>query len=279
MFKSKLLFLFVIIAVIAAAHYVFIVILNLLLYVLIADAVLIIAFLYVTRSGRVAMMANVSFVRGDKERARALFQKAIAMRTRNPLVYINYAILLIREGNKTEPSALLDIADKLNKDPFTKKNIELTYASYYWIAGEIDKAIEVLEEMRAKYEYLNHHAMTTMGYMYILKGEYDKAREASEKAVADEPTAFAAWDNLGQIAYRLNDHGKAKECFGKALEIHGELADSLYYMGLISEDEGDVEKARGYFARLKDARITALSTITAEMAGEKIVEAYGEGLI
>jgi len=238
--------------------------------VILLNVVLIAAYMYATRVKRMAFMANFHFMQGNKEQGKMLAQRAFANNTTNPALYLNYAVVLIHEGNAEEAFGYLDKAEEFNKDLFMQKSIEITRASCNQVAGKTDVAVTLLEAMREKYEYVSHGALSTLGFLYIMQGELDKAKEASEAAIEDKPDANAAWDNLGQIAYRQKDFARAKECFNKALEIRADFAESLYYMGCISEEEGDAAKADEYFNKAAGVRITALSTVTEEQVREKV---------
>ena len=236
------------------------------------NVVLIGIYMYATRVGRMAFMANFHFMQGNKEQGKMLAQRAFALGAKNPALYLNCAVVLIHEGNAEEAFGYLDKAEELNKDLFMQKSIEITRASCNQVAGKTDVAVALLEAMREKYEYVSHGALSTLGFLYIMQGELEKAKEASEAAIEDKPDANAAWDNLGQIAYRQKDFVRAKECFNKALEIRADFAESLYYMGCISEEEGDEVKAGQYFAKASDAKITHLSTVSVEQVREKLMK-------
>jgi tetratricopeptide (TPR) repeat protein len=78
----------------------------------------------------------------------------------------------------------------------------------------------------------------------------------------DTPEHAPAWDNMGQIYYHKGNGDKAKEYFEKALGYRENMVDSLYYMGLIAKDEGDIKTAVDYFTRALDCNVTALNTVT-----------------
>jgi tetratricopeptide (TPR) repeat protein len=137
----------------------------------------------------------------------------------------------------------------------------------------VDGAIEILERMRSTYDYVNATVLATLGYMYFLKDDLEKAEEFTQKALADSDASHSAWDNLGQIRYRQGERAQAREAFEKAVSFKGDLPDSLYYLGLIARDEGETEKARDYFNRALECEITPLNTVTREQ-----VEAAGKEL-
>ncbi len=217
-----------------------------------------------------ALIGNFQFTAGHTDKAEKLYRIAASKNSKNPTIYLNYAILLVRDGNAAEALDYLNKAQRLNKNVVTAKNITLTMGSCYWILGEIDKAIELLEGLKKEHEYVNNHVLTTLGYMYIVKGDLEKASFYSQKAVEDCPTSSSAWDNLGQISYKSGDLEKAKEHFSKALSFNKNLVDSNYYMGLITMEENDFESARTYFETALNCNISALNTVTKEQIQEKL---------
>ncbi len=214
-------------------------------------------------------MGNIYQAGGNDEKSKAAFLRSIKMNTKDARTYLNYGVLLLREGSAKEALDYLKKAMSLKPEVIDQKNIMLTMGTCYWLLGEIDSGLEILEELRAKFDYVNHNVLTTLGYLYFLKGQYDKAIELSDEAIKDTPESFSAWDNKGQVYYRLKDYEKAKECFSKALEYKSDLVDSLYYMGVIAEEEKDEKTAREYFVRASKCRLTALNTVKNEEIQEK----------
>jgi tetratricopeptide (TPR) repeat protein len=263
---STLLFILIFVAL----HYAAVVVLEIpIWYVAVVDAVVLAVYMYMTRGKRAALLANIYFMNGNVEKARALYLKAFELKSDNAVAHLNYAVLLIREDRASEAFQYIENAQAYNKDLLISKSVDITKADCYWASGDIDTAIEVYEAMRGKYQYVHYSALAKLGFLYILKGELDKAKEVSAMAAEDNPDAAIALDNLGQIAYLQKDYETAKTWFGKALAIRGDMAESLYYMGCICEDEGDAGLAKDYFTKAKAAPITKYSGVTAEMADEK----------
>ncbi|MDR1663493.1 MAG: tetratricopeptide repeat protein [Clostridiales bacterium] len=211
-----------------------------------------------------AVMANYHHIKGNTASAEKLYKFALARKTKSPQAHINYAIMLIRRGEAKEALPLLERAYALCAKPLMLKNLLLTKASCNWALGDIDEAIAILEKMRKDYEYVNDRVLSTLAFMYLKKGELDKADALSRKAIEDTPSAHAAWDNLGQIEYLRGDFSKAKEMFNKALEFKADLPDSLYYLGVIAKAENETARASEYFNQALACEITALNTVTRE---------------
>lgn len=217
-----------------------------------------------------AVAGNYLFGIGKTEKGLEVLKKAMDKKTKSPMAYLNYAIHLIRNGDADKAMQYLDIAQSLDPKIITDKNIRLTRGSCYWVMGDLDRAIEELETLRERYTYVNVHVLTTLGFLYLAKGDIENALLFTEKAIEDTPSSGAAWDNMGQIHYRTGENAKAKEAFLQAVEYKKDLADSLYYLGLIAEEEGDNEAAQSYFRRASESNITALNTVTREQITSKL---------
>ncbi|MDR1640274.1 MAG: tetratricopeptide repeat protein [Clostridiales bacterium] len=222
------------------------------------------AFVLIFFSSVVAVMGNYLFALGKEEKGAAYLKKALDMNTASPAAHINYAIWRLRAGDADEALSCLEKARAKNPDIMARKNIDLTSASCHWVKGDIEAAITVLNGMIHTYEYVNAHVLSTLGYMLLVKGDLAGAEEYTRKALEEEPSLSSAWDNLGQIAFNRNEKSEAKEHFNKALEFKPNLPDSLYYLALIHEEEGDFLQALRRLDIAKDSKITALNTVTRE---------------
>jgi len=212
-----------------------------------------------------AIVGNINYVRGKPEKAEKFYLYCIPRETKSAAAHLYYGIYLIRTGRAAEAEKILDKSIWLKPKILDMKNIQLTRASCKWVLGDADAAIEILEGMRATYDYVNAQVLSTLGFMYFVKDDLEKAIEFSQAAIDDTPGAYAAWDNLGQIYYKQKDLPKAKEAFNTALSYKEKFAESLYYLGMIAKDENETEKAREYLEKALSCEITPFNTVTREM--------------
>lgn len=161
-------------------------------------------------------------------------------------------------------------------NPVFLKYAELDLGIAWWKNGRLDKAIEQLEEMAAKYEYFSEEFNTTLGYFYCEAGDFAKAAEYTDKALHENENSAAGYDNLGQIAYRSGDYDEAEKMFLRALRIKDTLADSKYYLGMIYESRENYEEAAQYFLLAHKSPLTGMNTIAPETIEEKYQEYFGE---
>jgi len=242
---------------------------------LLAYAVIVVVFCFINRTSIRAVRGNYAYVTGNYERARRLLKRVTAAGTKSPTAYIYYSLLLLREDkNYTEALMWLEKAGPHCNNALYERNMLTAMASCHWLGGNHAAAIKILEDMRAQHEYTNAAALTTLGYMYLSTGSFDKAEEATQLAIKDNEAYGAAWDNLGQISYIKGDMEAAKEYFKAALSKTENLADANYHLGLIHEAEGDKDAAKDYFRRAAACTIGLFNTVTEEQAQAKYNEYY-----
>lgn len=210
------------------------------------------------------MCGNLYYRLGQTEKAIKAYRFAIKKNTHNVPALINYSVELLKVGRAQEALDLLKKADTYNTNLYYDKTIMLTMGSCYWVLSRVDDGIEILEKLRNKYSYVNPSVYTSLGYLYILKKDYENAMDCTTKALADNPEYAPAWDNLGQIYYFQQETDKAKEAFEKAISFRATMVDSLYYLGLIAKNSGDKELAREYLERALKCNISAMNTIKKE---------------
>ena len=208
--------------------------------------------------------------RGKTDKAFHLYEKAIKKNTRNVSALYHWAVRLLQSGKGEEALVFLEKAKRINTRVIMNKNIMLAMGSCYWTMGNIDKAIETIEDLMEKYTYVNASVLTTIGYLYFLKKDYELAENYSQMAIKDNPEHSAAWDNMGQIYYAKNELEEAKSAFNTALNYNSRMPDSLFYMGKIALAENNKNLAKQYFTKASECDISALNTVTHEQVEQEL---------
>lgn len=210
------------------------------------------------------MIGNYFYITRKPDKAMKYYEKAVKMKTYNVKALYNYGLDKLHQNQADDALNALKKAEKLNTKPLFKKLIPLAISSGYWLKGDIDKAISILEDLKSKYKYLNPSTLVTLGYFYMLKGDYDLAEKTTNLALKDNANSSSAYDNLGQIYYYKNDYNKAEEYFDKALEIKDTTVESLYYKALIEKSKGNKDLAKELLKKASECYISGLNTISAE---------------
>jgi len=240
-------------------------------------AVIFVTLYLVNRKNIWAVQGNYFYITGHYARARVLLSRAVGAGVKSPHSHLYYALLLMQEDKDAhEAFKYLNKAMEMSKTVGDERNVAITMATCHWMNGDPQAAIKTLEDIREKHEYVNTSALTSLGFLYLSIGDLDKALEISNLAVEDDGNYAAAWDNLGQIYYKMENFDKARNAFTHALSLKQTLADSNYFMGILSEKDGDEEAAKDYFRMAHISPIAFFNTITQEMADEKYNQYHEE---
>lgn len=216
------------------------------------------------------MIGNFYYFIRKPDKAMHYYTKAVKHNTRNVKALYNYALDSLHNGNGAEALPVLERAEQINTKILFAKLIPLAKSSCYWVMGNIDKAIEILEKLIHEYDYINPSTYTTLGYFYMLKEDYTKAEEFTQKALKDNGEYAPAWDNMGQLEYLRGNREAAEENFRKALEYRESMPESLYYLGKIEAEKGNKKAALEYLEKAAGCYISSMSTVTKEMIDAEI---------
>lgn len=183
-----------------------------------------------------------------------------------------YGILLLkREKPEVSLSQFEKMKDITKKDYFKKiayKNMALCY----WKLERIDDAIDILDRLRNKTAAVDKDLYTSLAYFHLLKANYQKALDFSNKVLDKDSNHASALDNIGQVYFEQDKLKKAEPYFLKALNNKKNMVDSKYYLGLIYEKWGEKEKAEKYFKKAYETSISSFSTVNKKEIEEKCRE-------
>ena len=272
---------YIVLALVAAGLYglyiLLMLVLGLQLYVLLLTYLaIVLTFYLINRKNMWAVRGNYFYITGNYVQARRLLEKAVKANTKSPSAHIYYSLILLREDKKSaEALKLLERARAHCTSVMDERNLIIATATCLWLEGRRDEAVKTLDDMRTKHEYISAGALTTLGYMHFVMGNYDAAREATALAMEDDPTYGAAWDNMGQICYKTGDATGAKQNFIAALQKTENLADANYYLGMIYEAQGDETTAREHFRKAHICTIGLFNSITADDCLKKYKQYFG----
>lgn len=87
------------------------------------------------------------------------------------------------------------------------------------------------------------------GNQYFKKGEYQKAIEEFEKAIALQPDFAPAYNRLGMAYAILKDFERAEENFQKVIELAPDVDQGYLNLGLLYELKGERERAISYLKK------------------------------
>ncbi len=112
--------------------------------------------------------------------------------------------------------------------------------------GDFDDAEKLLEEA-ADLDEDNYMAVYELGYLYLLKKDYDTAEDHFEDLVEMDNITPQCWQMLGNVYDMNGKHEDALETYKKGLEEFPESGALYYELGVVSKDS--IELALQYFEK------------------------------
>lgn len=203
---------------------------------------------------------------------------AMARKRRSNFVpaMVSYSLKLLRGYRYEEALSLCQDVLKMSTLTDTyRKNAETNTAIALWKCGRIDEAIAQMQLMETQYELFSEDFYIAYACFLMDAGDYEKAIDYTELALEKNDRNAAAYDNLGQIAYRQDILDEAEKNFLLALERKSTLVDSEFYLGCTYEKLGEQEKALRCFDAASRMPISGLNTVTMEEIRARI-DKYGQ---
>jgi len=206
--------------------------------------------------------ANRKYNNGDFDGALNDLKKAVSLNPRHAGVRGTYAYLLLKLGHTAEAAEQIDEALKNAVTDADKNSLTLTKALVLWKQGKLDEAISSLEKLLEVYE--NTKVYATLGFLYIEKGDMDKALEFNLKAVDFNDTNGIILDNLGSVYLYRGEYEKALGIYQKLMKLKPVFPEAFYNYARVLHKLGDTEKALYMTRHALTLRFWNISTIKRE---------------
>jgi DNA-binding winged helix-turn-helix (wHTH) protein/tetratricopeptide (TPR) repeat protein len=129
------------------------------------------------------------------------------------------------------------------------ERLSITADYYLNVTGELDKARETYEQWIESYPR-DDGAYSTLGIVYALQGQYEKASESTNRALQIAPS-FGSYGNLAmyQVALQHFDEGQRIIREAQAEKIDGfEFRTTLYAIGFLGADSAAMDEQQKWFA-------------------------------
>lgn len=208
-----------------------------------------------------SMKGSKLYNRNNIDEAMKYFEKASNIATCKPRVIISYAYLLLREGYIEKATDTLKKIYGLKLEEKDEMNAKMTLSLIEWKKDDLDKAIEILEEVYDKYK--NSTLYESLGYMLILKGDYERALKFNQEAY-DYNASDVVLDNLGESYYYTGNHEKAYEIFEELVKKNVYFPEPYYFFGLLLKEQGKKEEALEIFNKAMSCKESFLSNLNKE---------------
>lgn len=238
---------FQLLAVVVGLYYIFsglMNILGLLEAILIVGGFIVLAalFMYLNRGVYYHNRAGRKFQKGDYEGALADLKKAVSADPKNANIRGSYAFLLLKLGETQEASIQIDEAiANVRKKRDDRNGLTLTKAMVLWKEGKTDQAIDMLSELVTTFETTDVYA--TLGFLYIEKGDFEKALEFNLKAKEFNSDNAVIMDNLGCSYYLSGDYDTAYEVYQDVMKRKPNFPEAFYNYAKVLENRGELSQA------------------------------------
>lgn len=221
------------------------------------------------RTALLAIAARLQFQKGESEKSFRLFRIADKIGRLSAVDRMYYGYALLRTGNLTESRKMLTRSSMDAKKPDMKKRIKAILALVTWKEGNLDEAIQMMEE--AIEDFKNTNFYQNLGLMYVLKGDAQKAIEFNEEAYEYNSDDMIIADNLAEsyaLGGKLED---AKKLYEELLAKEPHFPEPYYCYGLLLVSEGQRDRGIELIRESLSKRFSFLSVKTKEEV-EKLLE-------
>lgn len=181
-----------------------------------------------------------------------------------------YGLHLIDVGKYEDALKYLEQSNHLNTEPSKEKFITMSIAGCYWLKDDISKAIETIKNLNSKYSDLNSEVYTTLSFLYLIQKDYENAEKFALTAIDKDNKNGYAFSIIGQIYFCQHKTDKSCDYLIKSLELDNNISDSKYYLGLLKENQGDLNKAKEHFEEAYNSDFNAFTSITKEEISKKL---------
>lgn len=227
-----------------------------------ASAIAIGVIIYSSVPAYYARKGNLAFAAGDEDKTLKWYEKAVATGRANIVIRISYAFILLKTGNPEKAETVLNEILMQKKVPEDKRNMaKQNRCMVYYRLGRLDEAVQEAEELFKTYKNTTVYGM--LGYFKILKGEnlkdtLDFCLEAYDFNSDDRDIL----DNLSIVYYKLGEYDKAREISDKLIETAPKFIEAYYHGAQIAEKCGDIDRAAELLENIDDCKRSYMTTVT-----------------
>lgn len=234
-------------------------------------ALTVLALIYIIYSYRpnfYAIKARKAYMNGKFMEAKHQYKKAIDTGRAKAEIRIEYADALMRTGDFEESEQVLNNILRYKLKPNILNSAKLRRCMVYFKLNNFteayDDAIEMYNEgFRSTYLY------GLLGYFKMCKSKDSKdtlnfCMEAYEYNSDDRDIT----DNLAVCYYYRGEYNKAKELSDKIMESNPQFVEAYYHGALIEYTLGNYDKAMEYIDKIPGCRWSTMTTVSKEEVEE-----------
>ncbi len=209
--------------------------------------------------------ANKAYQDGDFEESKKWYKKAYDTNRAKLTMKVSYAYILLRTGDNDEAEAVLDrIIRAKGIKPEQKKQAKQQRCMVYFKQGRLDEAMEEAYEIFDGGNYKNTTLYGMLGYFKYLHDDVDDALKFCLEAYDYNNEDRDIMDNLSLCYYKKGEYEKAKEISDKIISENPKFVEAYYHGAQIAVKCGNYETAKEYLEKIPGCRWSNMTTVTHE---------------
>lgn len=215
-----------------------------------------------------ASQGNKAFQEGDLETALEKYKKAYDTGRADVMIRASYAYVLLKNGMPEDAEGILNGILANKRIPKEKKYVIKMYrCMVFQKLDRLDEAIEDAEELFE--EYKNSHMYGLLGYFKILNNDpLDEVLKFCLEAYEFNSDDRDILDNLSIVYYKLGEYEKAKEISDKLISMAPKFVEAFYHGAQISYKNNENDKAREYLEKINDCVRSYMTTVSEDEISE-----------
>lgn len=239
---------------------------KILLYIISAILLL---WLFSKRSDILCLYGRRTFYTGKQEKALKIFRFAEKIGKFSPQNNMQYGYIFLRIGDLDNARKYLTLATFGARNSVFKNRVRTILALVSWKEGNLDGAIEMLEDIIDGYK--NTTIYQNLGLMYVLKGDSEKALEFNLEAYDYNSDDLIICDNLAESYVLSGNFDEASKLYEKILESEPHFPEPYYSYGALLCDMGEKDRGIELIRQSLTKRFSFLSEKTKDEV-EKLLE-------
>ncbi len=215
-------------------------------------------------------LATRAYRSGDHEKALKRLETALKLGPKNYGIRGAYAWLLLKLGHTEEADVQINqtLSEAARED--IKRPLYVTKALVHWKKGEIDQAITLMEKVIENYK--NSNAYGTLGFLYLEKGDLDRALSFNLEAYDFNNTNAVSLDNLGCTRLLRGEYEEAREIYEQLMNLRPSFPEAFHNYARVLAHFGELDQALYMCRTALTLSFWNTSTITKEQVENTLKE-------
>ncbi|MCI5604957.1 MAG: tetratricopeptide repeat protein [Clostridia bacterium] len=208
---------------------------------------------------------NKAYQEGDFEESKKWFKKSYDTKRAKVNTRVSYAYILMRTGDfETAEQILNSIIRAKGVKPEQKNNAKQQRCMVYFKQGKLEEALEEAYEIFDNGNYKNTMLYGMLGYFKYLHDAPEDALKFCLEAYEYNSDDRDITDNLSLCYYKLGDYEKAREYSDKIIAENPQFVEAYYHGAQIAVKCGDYATAKEYLDKIPSCRWSQMTTVTQE---------------